>query len=146
MTQHAITRFSDAYRFLSNFYPCLIYATDGVIYPSVEHAFQAHKTLVLSDREQIARLPTPKAAKDRGRTVALREDWEHVKVTIMAALLRIKFADPELRRKLLETGDALLVEGNSWGDNFWGVHKGSRDGKNYLGRLLMLIRDDLTRS
>lgn len=53
-----------------------------------------------------------------------RPDWEDVKVDIMLGLLRQKFQHPELGAKLLATGDAYLVEGNTWGDTFWGVFNG----------------------
>jgi predicted NAD-dependent protein-ADP-ribosyltransferase YbiA (DUF1768 family) len=59
----------------------------------------------------------------------------------MRDLLRQKFAHPELRRLLLATGDAELVEGNTWGDRFWGVCAGR--GQNHLGRLLMAIRAEI---
>lgn len=61
---------------------------------------------------------------------------------VMLQLLRQKFlGDEELRRKLLRTGDAMLVEGNYWGDTYWGVCFGS--GKNMLGKLLMQVREEL---
>jgi len=42
-------------------------------------------------------------------------------------------------RKLEATAGAVLVEGNAWGDRFWGSVEGS--GQNWLGRLLMEIRE-----
>ena len=42
---------------------------------------------------------------------------------------------------LLATGKATLVEGNSWGDTFWGVCRGK--GKNMLGKILMRVRKRL---
>lgn len=71
----------------------------------------------------------------------MRSDWEEVKLGVMEGLLREKFSDPELRRKLLATGERELVEGNDWGDSFWGVCAGR--GKNHLGRLLMKLREEL---
>jgi predicted NAD-dependent protein-ADP-ribosyltransferase YbiA (DUF1768 family) len=56
----------------------------------------------------------------------------------MLHLLQQKFSDPVLKEKLLATGGAVLVEGNTWGDTFWGVYK--RNGMNHLGRLLMKVR------
>lgn len=74
----------------------------------------------------------------------MREDWEEIKISVMEALLRQKFCDARtgLGRMLVDTGDQDIVEGNSWGDRFWGV---DGTGKNILGKLLMHIRDDLTR-
>jgi len=60
---------------------------------------------------------------------------------IMYLLLGLKFADPTLRSWLLATGDAILEEGNSWGDTYWGVSRGY--GENWLGILLMLVRGEI---
>jgi len=128
------------HRFLSNFYPCTITFMD-ITYPSVEHAFQASKTLDMEIREKIAKAPTPGKAKKMGRKVKLRFDWEDVKEVFMFLLLQKKFAIPKLQRKLLATGDAELVEGNNWGDTYWGVCKGV--GKNRLGELLMRVRQEI---
>lgn len=92
-------------------------------------------------RLRIAALPTPLAAKRTGRVVLLRADWEEVKVEVMRAVLKAKFSDPELADALLATNDAELIEGNWWGDKFWGVCRGV--GKNKLGQLLMQLRAEL---
>jgi N-glycosidase YbiA len=86
-------------------------------------------------------LPTPGKAKQMGRKLQVRDGWDGMKLQVMEALLRQKFADPVLRQKLLDTGDAHLEEGNSWGDVWYGVCNGV--GENHLGKLLMAIRDDL---
>ena len=85
--------------------------------------------------------PTAKDAKRFGRQVKLRKDWDLVKVNVMEMLLRQKFARPALREQLLSTKDSILIEGNNHGDTFWGVCKGT--GENYLGRLLMKIRQEI---
>jgi predicted NAD-dependent protein-ADP-ribosyltransferase YbiA (DUF1768 family) len=60
----------------------------------------------------------------------------------MEGLVRQKFSkDPVLRQRLLDTGDQDLVEGNTWGDTFWGVCRGQ--GSNWLGRILMDVRAEL---
>ncbi|MCH7737275.1 MAG: NADAR family protein [Chloroflexi bacterium] len=61
----------------------------------------------------------------------------------MLELLRDKFRDPVLRQMLLDTGDLELVEGNNWGDRFWGRVSGVGD--NHLGRLLMQVRGECRR-
>jgi DNA-binding NtrC family response regulator len=63
----------------------------------------------------------------------------------MEELLMIKFGgkEPLLTRALLATGEAALIEGNSWNDTFWGVYNGS--GENHLGRLLVKVREELVR-
>lgn len=132
--------FEGEHRFLSNFYPSVIYYS-LVRYPTVEHAYQAAKTLDLQTRQMISLAPSPGQAKRMGRKVALRADWEERKIGIMRTLLRKKFATKVMRDKLLATGSMLLVEYNTWGDRFWGVCDGR--GQNHLGKLLMEIRKEL---
>lgn len=135
-----IGTFRGNYYFLSNFYLCQI-EFEGITYPSSEHAFQAAKTLDMDRRAFIATRSSPGSAKIEGRRVRLRKDWERVKIDIMKDILRIKFTNPTLKKKLLDTGQAILCEGNNWGDTFWGICKGK--GTNHLGRLLMQIREEL---
>lgn len=133
-----ITKFSGEYRWLSNFYPCNIYV-DTVLYPSVEHAYQAAKTIHAEEKEVIRSSPTAGIAKKLGKHVTIRDDWEEIKIPTMANLLWQKFmSSTELANKLKETSGRQLVEGNTWGDTFWGVCRGT--GSNHLGELLMSIR------
>jgi len=112
------------------------------MYPSVEHAYQAAKTLDKDRQQYIRNLATPNLAKKAGRKLVLREDWEQVKVPIMRELLREKFSQEPEKLVLLATGNEELVEGNWWGDQFWGQSPVGV-GENWLGRLLMEIRTDL---
>jgi hypothetical protein len=60
----------------------------------------------------------------------------------MESLVKEKFTrDTELGAKLVATGDEELVEGNYWGDTFWGVCRGV--GQNHLGKILMKVREEL---
>lgn len=141
-----ITSFRDEYRFLSNFF---LAATmyDGCLYRSSEHAFVAAKTLNLAIRQHIAEIETPNGAKKFGRSLQLRPDWEKVKVAIMHQIVRDKFIKNEwLATKLIATGDAELIEGNNWGDRFWGMvwnYKGEWEGENHLGKILIRVREEL---
>lgn len=135
-----IDSFAGRYRFLSNFAPCKV-TYDGIEYPSTEHAYQAAKTLDPSVRRQFRDCEKPNDAKKLGRKVVLRPDWESIKLDVMEELLRQKFSQPDFKRALLNTGDEELIEGNTWGDTFWGVCKGK--GANHLGKILMKIRKDL---
>ena len=135
-----ITSFSGDNAFLSNFFPAK-FRWDGVVWNSSEHAFQAAKTLDPAERATIAALPKPGQAKRAGKKVRLRPDWEAVKVDIMLEIVEAKFQqNPELMDRLVATGDAELVEGNVWNDTFWGVCRGK--GKNFLGKILMIVRDE----
>ncbi len=139
-----IDKFMGEYRWLSNFHPINIYF-EGLWYPTTEHAYQAAKTFDQIARYAISKLHTPGGAKRYGSDpdqTSLRYDWdESTRIATMRKILVSKFNDPWLAEKLMETAPEELVEGNSWGDTFWGVCKG--EGRNELGKLLMSIRTDL---
>lgn len=140
MTQKVIDQFIDEYAFLSNFYQCVV-TYRGITYSSSEAAFQAQKTLDITEQVKFTLL-TPSEAKKFGRTVKLRKDWESVKYQIMYDIVLTKFVQNEhLKKLLLETGDADLVEGNWWNDTYWGRCKGV--GKNNLGKILTGVRSYL---
>lgn len=137
--------FDGEFAFLSNFYnaSCIF---EGKLYPTVEHAFQAAKSLDLAERDWIAAAGSPGLAKRLGRRINLRSDWEKIKFDVMEECLRSKFADPVLKQKLLATGDEELVEGNYWHDNTWGncSCEKCKDivGRNMLGNILMKLRTE----
>lgn len=134
-----IDRFDGEYRFLSNFWPCKV-LFDGDEYLSVENGYQAAKTLDPGERKNI-RMSTAGQAKRYGKIVRLRPDWSMHRLAVMTDLVWQKFQDPELARKLLATGNQKLVEGNVWGDTFWGACNGI--GRNHLGMILMQVRAEL---
>lgn len=137
-----IDNFSGPYEFLSNFSSSPI-TIDGIDYPTVEHAFQAHKSLRPEVRQAVANDSTPGLAKQHGRSLELRPDWEDVKVDVMRSCLAQKFVQgSELAHRLLDTGDAELIEGNNWGDDYWGIPYGGV-GLNVLGSLLQERRFEL---
>lgn len=136
-----IDSFSGKYRWLSNFWPVVI-VLDGLTYPTVEHAFQAYKTVDEGQRRAIRNAKTPGEAKRLGREVTLRPDWDNLRVPFMTKLIRQKFTENEdLRKRLLNTGFEHIEEGNTWGDTFWGTVDGV--GENHLGKIIMQIRDEL---
>ena len=135
-----IDSFEGKYSFLSNFYSCSINYR-GEVFPSVEHAFQAAKTNDILKIKEIKNASSPGRAKRLGRKVDIRQDWESVKIRIMAKLVLQKFTDPVLAKKLIATGDADLIEGNIWYDTFWGVCDG--EGQNHLGRILVAVRTNI---
>ena len=141
-TPARISRFRGEHALLSNFHRSP-FDWRGHEWPTAEAAFQAAKTHDERVRERIRAAASPAEAKRLGRRVELRPDWERLKDDVMHSILKAKFAVPELRDALLATGDAELVEGNTWGDVYWGVCGGR--GRNQLGRTLMRIRDDIRR-
>lgn len=134
-----INDFAGEYKFLSNFY---LYPVEweGICYPASENAFQATKTLDEETRKTFVSI-TPAKAKQKGRQLQLRDDWDAIKDDIMYQILVKKFSDPMMAHRLLATAPAPLVEGNWWGDEYWGRCNGV--GQNKLGRILMEIRDKL---
>lgn len=181
-----ITRFEGFYAYLSNFSPSVV-EMYGEQFPTCEHAFQAAKwPPVLNDtsrslinaqmRERVRRAPTPGIAKRLGHTrlPLIRADWDEFRLEAMLVLIRRKFglvpmtsstatADAHKRGEtLLGTGEQTLVEGNTWGDDFWGAIWQGRAGvpsdatvwateahgdlalvgQNELGRTLMKVRGE----
>ena len=148
-----IDDFTGGYGFLSNFAPCPVRCLDdpdGPPYPSVEHAYQASKTLSAAQRLAVLAAPSPGAAKRLGRTVDLRADWDAVRGGVMLGLLRQKFAAEPYRSMLAGTGEARLVEGNAWHDQEWGDCRcrahAAEPGANLLGALLELVRAEIADS
>lgn len=140
MAANRIDRFTkeSGYDFLSNFYRSTI-SFEGKLYPTVEHAYQAAKSLDHDVREFIRLSKTPADAKRLGQGVLVRPDWNEVKVDIMRKLVREKFENPFLRPLLLSTGDAELILNNNWNDKFWGICRGV--GENWLGKILCEERE-----
>ncbi len=142
---NAITSFQGDHRFLSNFWPCQI-VWEGLVYPSLEHAYAASRTDDPAVKKSIRYCATPGEAKEwlAGNNMVPSVSWTVPrKLLVMEALLFLKFGgkDPFLTRALMATGNAELIEGNTWKDTFWGVCGGV--GENNLGRLLMKVRDYL---
>lgn len=147
-TLEEVRGFFGPYRFLSNFHPCTI-TYEGITFENSESAYQSAKTLHINEREMF-RLMTGQEAKEAGRKITLRPDWEKVKDTVMFDVLCHKFlSNDELFDALKNTGEAYLEETNWWGDTYWGVAVPSKDppvigsrawGHNQLGKILMMIR------
>lgn len=136
-----IDSFFGPYRFLSNFEPCTV-VYEGMTYSCSEAAYQAAKTTDVSLRIAFTKMNGAQA-KYAGQKLTLRPDWNDVKVDVMYEIVKDKFIrNTELRVKLLNTGNLELIEGNYWGDQFWGVCNGV--GENHLGKILMMVRKELS--
>lgn len=135
-----INEFRGQYFFLSNFYEAPV-TWEGITYKNNEAAFQSAKVLNKSEREEFSVLD-PSSAKKKGRHVQLRDDWDIIKYDIMFGICFAKFSQNEdLKIRLLETGNQYLEEGNTWGDKIWGTVNG--EGENWLGKILMRVREEL---
>lgn len=146
-----INSFTGKYRFLSNFWehhPFIapMYSIDfDFTWKTNEHYFQASKVLYYRDFEEVCRAETANEAKRLGRTFIKKKTWDVIKYDVMLTGLRAKFANPELSDWLVKTGDAKLIEGNTWGDSIWGAVWTPGEGwvgKNWLGKLLELVREE----
>lgn len=135
-----IKQFRGKYAFLSNFYDAPVEYM-GIRYKNNEAAFQAAK--VTSNQARMAfKDLNPSEAKRKGRRVKLRDDWEDVKTEVMYEVVKAKFSqNKDLKRKLIDTGEVYLEEGNNWGDRVWGTVQG--EGENRLGKILMQVRSEL---
>lgn len=140
-----IDRFDGEHAFLSNFFEGpLPVVLKGREFRTAEHAYQACKTADPEQQAAIQAAATPGQAKRLGSTATLRPGWEETKVRVMVAIIQAKFAPTtELSHRLMATGSQQLIEGNTWGDTFWGcvLEPGPKDGtwvgRNELGRILM---------
>jgi predicted NAD-dependent protein-ADP-ribosyltransferase YbiA (DUF1768 family) len=157
----AIDSYRGEYAFLSNFYysplSVRIEYLPGMFhrlaFPTLEHAFQAHKLQHFKDVLIIQNIPDPGDAKRAARRMPRVADWYNRRLKVMGKLIELKFwldSDvfthyngyiPELTQNLLNTGNQVLIEGNTWGDTFWGVCDGN--GENNLGKLQMQRRSGL---
>ena len=152
-----IDKFEGKYRFLSNFYPCQI-EHNGIIYNSVETYYIAMKVTDMqfingvyytaADFRKLVSKMNPSEAKKLGRRVKLRREWDNKKLDFMNWAVREKFKNEKLAELLLLTGNEELIEGNWWHDNFYGscsCSKCGNKGSNNLGKLLMIVRDEINK-
>lgn len=139
-----IKSFKGEYAFLSNMASVPIrYML--LNFTCTEAAYNAAKCDDLKDQQQFVGL-NGYQAKKLGRTIRLRSGWHEAKLKVMHDLLWLKFTQQPFKSQLLATGDAILIEGNYWHDNFWGsctCPRCNNQGANNLGKLLMQIRETL---
>ena len=96
-----INKFEGRYRFLSNFYPCVV-EHQGISYPSNEHYYVAMKVndeqlingmyYTPGDfREMLATIENPAIVKRLGQKIKIRKDWDSKKLEVMNWGVREKF-------------------------------------------------------
>lgn len=138
MSNKIIDRFDGQYRFLSNFYEAPLLFR-GLVFENAEAAFHSQKCP--QQAKQFQGLNASQA-KRLGRQVVMRPDWDKVRDQVMYEVVFEKFSqNSEIREHLIATGEAMLVEGNTWNDRYWGVCNGI--GQNKLGKILMRVRSEL---
>lgn len=131
----------DEYGFLPNFSRHKFRIGER-IYPSSEHYYQSKKFEGTDYEMPIIRASSPALAAKMGRDrkKPLRKDWILVRDQIMYEAIEAKFRqNPDIKEKLLATGDAVLIEASPI-DYYWGEGS-NKKGKNKLGKLLMRLRE-----
>ena len=143
----------------------------GYDYISVEAGYMAQKCDDVAWKQYCSTISPHGNAQSEMKKAAYKVDLVKVfrdkQLKIMLDLLRLKFRNnPELANKLVATYPRMIMEGNVWNDRYWGAtipkqkHCHLSDsgeleklyeefpqyfyvGQNYLGRLLMKVRDEL---
>lgn len=127
-------------------------------YRWMEQYMMSQKAVLFHDavtNAKILRAHTPQGCKKLGKAITPfnSKTWDRHKFTVIYEGCRAKFQqNPELKEKLLATGDALLAEASPY-DQVWGIGMIKVDaektpeerwpGKNLLGKALMAVRDDM---
>lgn len=149
MKYGVVPQFRGEYYFLSNYYVSpMIWR--GLAFDSGEQAFAYAKSFFCTTKEEtnltqlrVLEAKSPGEAKQAGRRAKINVDeWDKHRVQYMREIVHAKFGTGEnLVGPLLNTGSMMLVEGNDWGDTFWGrcldKNTGKMVGLNTLGVLLM---------
>jgi len=158
-TMDVISEFKGEYRFLSNFftspfnsgvlYPMhtmfVLQYPELIVFPSVEAFFQSMKATSPEIAAKIGEMRNPADAKRAGRNVDIRQNWLEIREFVMKAGLVAKYhSNPALSSGLVDTAPAFLIEGNYWGDSYWGYDLKRNFGHNRLGSLTMDVRHLLT--
>jgi len=134
---------SPEHEFLSNF-AIVDVEYKGIVYPSVEHAFQSAKCngkdwkIKCQDRGI-----KPGKIKSLAKHVKVVENWGNLRLEVMRDCVKAKFQQEPFKQKLIDTGHEHIQEGNHWYDSFWGVRTDTNKGQNHLGRIIMDVRDEL---
>lgn len=164
-----ILKFRQEFGYLSNFHVLknkIHYL--GYDYISVEAGYMAQKCDDIAWKQYCSTISPHGNAQSEMKKAAYKvdlvKDFRDKQLKIMLDLLRLKFRNnPELANKLVATYPRMIMEGNVWNDRYWGATIPKQNlsdnveleklyekfpqysyvGQNYLGRLLMKVRDDL---
>lgn len=143
--------------FLSNWYISK-FEVAGRVFSSMEQFMMYQKAICFGDEavaEQILKTDDVARIKELGRMVSGYNEniWNGMRQLIVYEGLVAKFSqNEELKERLLQTGDALLVE-CAVHDRIWGIGLSMKDerrfdisqwrGKNLLGYALMMVRNKI---
>ena len=111
------------------------------LFPTATSAFNAFKNP--SNIEYVGSLETETDVSRIHRiseSCPPREDWDHIRESVMYTVLKYKFQQHDtIRKNLLDTGLRRIVVRSA--DSFWG--KLDTTGKNMLGKLLIKLRKEM---
>jgi ribA/ribD-fused uncharacterized protein len=151
---------SGPFGYMSNFYRITFTdPIDGNEYWCSEQYFMYKKCMLFdpSNKTLINKIMNEnrscKLIRELGRKVRNFDQkiWDEHKFTIMLNGLRLKFQNPYIKKKLLETGNMMLYEASQY-DKIWGIGFSAKTainmspylyGTNLLGKALIVIRDEL---
>ncbi len=141
----------------SQFHPSR-FTLGGHDYICAEQYMHEQKARLFGDvamAERILKSASPHEHKLMGGRVSgfVQDVWDAHRIAIVTAGTRAKFGqNAGLRRRLLDTGDAILAEANPK-DYIWGIGLSEDDpaaqdpanwqGENLLGQILMAVRSEL---
>lgn len=137
-----INQFKGKYSWLSNMAYIPPFIENGITYNTVENYYQAQKSDNLGVKLAISKL-NPFESKSYGKKIKIVDDWNTKREDVMHTALKYKFNIPKFKNLLINTKDMEIIEGNYWGDKFWGVDLKTGDGLNILGNMIMSIRQDI---
>ena len=142
-------KINEPYGYMSNWYLTRFQYKD-VEFISSEQALMWSKAIIFGDIEtadKILKESNQRKIKDLGRQVQGYNDaeWSSVRYNVMVTILMEKFGqNPDLKKKLLETGDEQIFEASPF-DGIWGIKSIDAnlkiDGENLLGKALMEVRN-----
>ncbi|MCD5315761.1 NADAR family protein [Kineosporia babensis] len=117
---------------------------EGVTYPSAEHAYWALAVVDEDVRARVIAEESRRLIEHLVRGAQLREHWDQIRLSVMTDVLRAKFAQhPDAAATLIGTGSARLIH-HGPEHSFWTEDDGQ--GRNWIGRILELLRSDLIRA
>lgn len=123
---------------------------DGVVFPTLEHAYQCsrYEDKKIIDEIMSARSPVKAwevSSKYKHLQISDFKDESH-KLDVMKKLMRLKVDQhEEIRKALIDSGDLQIVKHITTyppGDGFWD-DGADGSGLNHIGRLWMEIRDEI---